>query len=116
MEISQGDMIKHYEQIVRDVTSNVNNLRSDMMMRMQKIKDKLQKLGKKIVPEANFILDSSMEVRDELSMPSESDRAQQHQEVFQKFMKKNYPTQAQFEEQAFDGEAYNSLGQSLSHI
>ena len=34
MEISQGDMIKHYEQIVRDVTSNVNNLRSDMMMRM----------------------------------------------------------------------------------
>lgn len=41
---------------------------------MQKIKDKLSKLGNKFIPQATFMLDSSQEVRDELSAATESDR------------------------------------------
>jgi len=55
---------------------------------MQKIKDKLQKLGKKVLPSANFLLDSSQEVRDELSLATESDRAQRHETLMQNFMSK----------------------------
>ena len=58
------------------------------MSRMQKIKDKLQKLGKKVLPSANFLLDSSQEVRDELSLATESDRAQRHETLMQNFMNK----------------------------
>ena len=58
------------------------------MSRIQKIKDKLQKLGKKVLPSANFLLDSSQEVRDELSLATESDRAQRHETLMQNFMNK----------------------------
>ena len=58
------------------------------MSRIQKIKDKLQKIGKKVLPSANFLLDSSQEVRDELSLATESDRAQRHETLMQNFMNK----------------------------
>ena len=81
-------MIRHSRQLIHDVTEKVNNLRDDMMMRIQKIKCKIQKLGKKIRPDANFILDSSMEVRDELSVSSDTYRGPLHQKISTSFIKK----------------------------